>query len=145
MQQSLHQNLVLMMKSLFHHFLLYLQLTQFNLLIQNRFLQIIEKDNFGLDPNLINQHITSKTKAIVPMDYGGLSCKILELKKIAHDNNLMLIEDGAESLGSSVNGVKTGQLLMLQFLVFVGIKFSQLEKVVQLLQIQKIFMKKSNL
>jgi len=82
----------------------------------------IEKDNFGLDPNLINQHITSKTKAIVPMDYGGLSCKILELKKIAHDNNLMLIEDGAESFGSSVNGIKTGSIADATIFSFCGNK-----------------------
>jgi len=82
----------------------------------------IEKDNFGLDPDLISNHITSQTKAIVPMDYGGLSCKIIDLKKIAHENNLMLIEDGAEALGSSVNGKKTGSIADVTIFSFCGNK-----------------------
>lgn len=82
----------------------------------------IEETNFGLDPTLVNKQITSKTKAIVPMDYGGLSCKILELKKIAHENNLMLIEDGAEALGSSVDGKKTGSIADITIFSFCGNK-----------------------
>jgi len=82
----------------------------------------IEEDNFGLNPNLINKQITSQTKAIVPMDYGGLSCKILELKKVAHENHLMLIEDGAEALGSSVDGKKTGSIADVTIFSFCGNK-----------------------
>ena len=36
----------------------------------------IEKENFGLDPTLLEQKITSKTRVIMPMDYAGQSCKI---------------------------------------------------------------------
>ena len=82
----------------------------------------IEKDNFGLDPDLINNHITSKTKALVPMDYGGLSCKILELRKVARENNIMLIEDGAEALGSSIDGKKTGSIADATIFSFCGNK-----------------------
>ncbi|TLX95473.1 MAG: DegT/DnrJ/EryC1/StrS family aminotransferase, partial [Thaumarchaeota archaeon] len=48
----------------------------------------IEDATFGLDPTLISNKITSNTKAIVPMDYGGLSCKILEIQQVAKHNNL---------------------------------------------------------
>jgi len=70
----------------------------------------IEEDTLGLDPNLVSNNITTKTKAIIPMDYAGLPCKINELKKISQDNNTILIEDAAEALGSSINGQKTGSV-----------------------------------
>ena len=70
----------------------------------------IEETTFGLDPNSVLQKITSNTKAIIPMDYGGMSCKIFEIKKIAKDNNLILIEDAAEALGASVGGKKVGSI-----------------------------------
>ena len=68
----------------------------------------IEESTLGLDPKLLSKKITSKTKAIVPMDYGGLPCKIFDIKKIAEENDLFLIQDAAESLGSSINGKKIG-------------------------------------
>ena len=43
----------------------------------------IEEENYGLDPSLLEDHITQNTKAIMPMDYAGQSCKILEIKEIA--------------------------------------------------------------
>ena len=42
------------------------------------------------------------------MDYGGLSCKITEISEVAKKNNLILIEDAAECLGSTVKGIKVG-------------------------------------
>lgn len=82
----------------------------------------IETTNFGLDPSLLHSVITPNTKAIVPMDYGGVSCKIEEIKKIASENNLIVIEDAAEALGTSVNGVKTGNLSDLSIFSFCGNK-----------------------
>lgn len=82
----------------------------------------IEEITFGLDPNLLSDKITSNTKAIVPMDYGGLSCKILEIQKIVKDHNLLLIEDAAESLGASVNGKKVGSIADSSIFSFCGNK-----------------------
>jgi perosamine synthetase len=82
----------------------------------------IEKTTFGLDPNYVLSQINSNTKAIIPMDYGGMSCKIFELKKIAEDTNLVLIEDAAESLGSSVNGHKVGSVADTSIFSFCGNK-----------------------
>ena len=61
----------------------------------------IETENCGLDPKSISQKITQKTKAVVPMDYGGLSCKIFDIKQTAIENNLILIEDAAEALAAA--------------------------------------------
>lgn len=82
----------------------------------------IEEETFGIDPKLLEKKITKKTKAILPMDYGGMSCKIFELKKIANENNLLLIEDAAECLGSSVKGKKTGSVADTSIFSFCGNK-----------------------
>jgi perosamine synthetase len=68
----------------------------------------IETDTFGLDPESVKQKITTKTKAIIPVHYGGSPCKINELRKIAKDNNLLLIEDAAEAFGAELNNKKIG-------------------------------------
>jgi len=60
----------------------------------------IEDASFGLDPADVEAKITSKTKAIIPVHYGGYPCKIQELRKIADDHGLVLIEDAAEAFGA---------------------------------------------
>lgn len=68
----------------------------------------IEENTFGLDPDDVAEKITKKTKAIIPVHYGGSPCMIRELREIAQDNNLLLIEDAAEAFGASVRGQKVG-------------------------------------
>ena len=82
----------------------------------------IEDTTFGLDPELLSKSITQKTKAIVPVDYSGLSCKINEIKKVAENNNLIVVEDSAEALGSSINGKKTGSFSDSSIFSFCGNK-----------------------
>jgi len=67
----------------------------------------IEEETCGLNPESVEDKITKNTKAIIPVHYGGCPCKIEELKDIAEDNDLILIEDAAESLGASINGKNT--------------------------------------
>ncbi len=68
----------------------------------------IEGETYGLDPADVEKKITRRTKAIMPIHYGGLSCRIKELKKIAEKHKVLLIEDAAESLGATVDGQKVG-------------------------------------
>ncbi|MEO9276698.1 MAG: DegT/DnrJ/EryC1/StrS family aminotransferase [Nitrososphaera sp.] len=82
----------------------------------------IEESNFGLDFKSVSSKITPRTRAVVPMDYGGLPCKIFEMEKVAKDNNLVLIEDAAESLGSSINGKKVGSIADSSIFSFCGNK-----------------------
>jgi dTDP-4-amino-4,6-dideoxygalactose transaminase len=82
----------------------------------------IEEDTFGLNPTQLEGKITSKTKAIVPVDYAGLSCKIFEIKEIAQNKNVLLIEDAAESLGSAVKGRKVGSVSDAAIFSFCGNK-----------------------
>jgi len=82
----------------------------------------IEESHFGLDPELISEKITSSTRAIVPMDYGGLSCKIFEIQKVSQDKDIILIEDAAEALGAKVKGKKVGSNADASIFSFCGNK-----------------------
>ena len=69
----------------------------------------IEDETLGLDPKDVKNRITKKTKAIIPMHYGGKVCKhIEELREIAEINDLLLIEDNAESFGATLNNKLAG-------------------------------------
>lgn len=68
----------------------------------------IEDLTFGLDPKDARSKITRKTKAIIPIHCGGLPCQIEELRKVAEEFDLFLIEDAAESIGASIDGKKVG-------------------------------------
>jgi len=70
----------------------------------------IEEKTFGLEPEDVKRKISTRTKAMIPIHYGGCPCLIEELKEIARDHNLILIEDAAEALGASVNGRKAGAI-----------------------------------
>ena len=68
----------------------------------------IEEENFGLNPKRVKLEITKNTKAIIPIHYGGLPCKIVEINRIARNKKITLIEDCAESLGAKIKGVSVG-------------------------------------
>lgn len=68
----------------------------------------IENKTYGLDPEDVERRITPKTRAILPIHYGGSPCFIHELKRVAEKYNLLLIEDACESLGATVNEKKVG-------------------------------------
>lgn len=68
----------------------------------------IEDKTYALDPEDVKEKITKKTKAIIPVHYGGCPCLIPELKEIAEDNGLVLIEDAAEAFGAKIEGQKVG-------------------------------------
>jgi len=68
----------------------------------------IEEETFGLDPDDVSNKISPRTKAIIPIHYGGCPCRIKELKDMADDRKLVLIEDAAEAFGASVGDQKVG-------------------------------------
>ena len=58
----------------------------------------IHPTTLNIDPQLIQQAITPKTKAIVAVHYAGVGCEMESLLEIAEKNNLYLIEDAAQAL-----------------------------------------------
>jgi len=69
----------------------------------------IERKTYALDPEDVKNKITKKTKAIMPIHYGGCPALYIEaLKEIAEDHKILLIEDAAQSMGSKIKDEKTG-------------------------------------
>jgi perosamine synthetase len=60
----------------------------------------IDETTLNIDPTKIEEKITSKTKAIMPIDFRGHPAPLYEIKKIADKYGLKVIEDGAHSIGS---------------------------------------------
>jgi len=68
----------------------------------------IDEKTFNISPKDLLNRITPKTKAIIPVHYGGQPCDMKELIEIAEDYKLHIVEDCAHSLGAEYNGKKTG-------------------------------------
>lgn len=68
----------------------------------------IDEKTFNISPQDIVRRITPRTKAIIPVHYGGQSCDMSEIVEIAEDHHLSIVEDCAHSLGSEYNGQMTG-------------------------------------
>lgn len=68
----------------------------------------IEERTFGLDPDDVLEKITKKTRAIIPVHYGGCPCNITALRDIAEDHNIILIEDAAEAFGAKIGDRNVG-------------------------------------
>ncbi|KAJ0140406.1 dTDP-4-amino-4,6-dideoxygalactose transaminase [Colletotrichum tanaceti] len=70
----------------------------------------IEKDTMNLDVNLVEGAISTKTRAVVPVHYAGISCDMDALMEIASRHNLVVIEDAAQSLTSKYRGAYSGTI-----------------------------------
>ncbi len=70
----------------------------------------IEKETFNIDPAKIEEKITKKTKAIIPVHYGGHACAMDEIITIANDYDLMVIEDAAHAIGTKYKDKNIGNI-----------------------------------
>jgi dTDP-4-amino-4,6-dideoxygalactose transaminase len=68
------------------------------------------KDNPNIDENRIEELITTKTKAIVCVHYGGIACEMDKIIEIASKHNLFIIEDAAQAIDSYYNGIPLGSI-----------------------------------
>jgi len=68
----------------------------------------IEHETFGADPASISDKINSRTRAILPVHFGGQACRITEICEIARKNGAVVIEDAAHSFGAAVDGKAIG-------------------------------------
>lgn len=73
------------------------------------FVDIIE-DTFNLNPELIAEKITSKTKAILPVHLYGLPAEMEKIMKIASRHNLEVVEDACQAHGAETGGKKVGSI-----------------------------------
>jgi dTDP-4-amino-4,6-dideoxygalactose transaminase len=63
---------------------------------------------YNIDPSKIEEKITSRTKAIMPVHLYGQACEMEAIMKIAEKHNLFVVEDNAQSQGATFNGRLTG-------------------------------------
>ena len=70
----------------------------------------IEDETFGLNPEAVENAITSRTKAILTVNLFGHPSRLEELKSISIKHDLVLIEDNAQSPGAQCNGRLAGTI-----------------------------------
>ena len=70
----------------------------------------IDPRTHNINPELISECITERTKAILPVHFAGLPCDMDTIMKIAKDNSLAVIEDCAHAIESEYNNQKTGTI-----------------------------------
>lgn len=70
----------------------------------------IRPDTLNIDESLIEEAITDKTKAIVPVHYAGVSCEMDKIMEIAKQHHLYVIEDAAQGVMSKYNGQALGTI-----------------------------------
>jgi perosamine synthetase len=75
-----------------------------------------------LDPALIQQRITRRTKAILPVDYGGHPAELDALLELAAQHGLTVIEDASHALGARYRGRQVGSLAHMTTFSFHPVK-----------------------
>lgn len=70
----------------------------------------IRPDTMNIDETLIEDAVTSKTKAIVPVHYAGVACEMDTIMDIAKRHNLCVIEDAAQGVCSKYKGKPLGAI-----------------------------------
>lgn len=70
----------------------------------------IRPDTMNIDEKLIEDAITERTRAIVPVHYAGVGCEMDVIMDIAKRHNLMVIEDAAQGIMSAYKGQALGAI-----------------------------------
>ncbi|WP_018781146.1 UDP-4-amino-4,6-dideoxy-N-acetyl-beta-L-altrosamine transaminase [Bacillus pseudomycoides] len=82
----------------------------------------IKSDTYNIDPNLIKDKITNKTKAIIPVHFTGQPVELEKISKIAQEYNLTVIEDAAHALGATYKKKKIGSISDMTMFSFHPVK-----------------------
>lgn len=78
----------------------------------------IKKSDLNIDPIDIERKITSKTKAIMAVHWGGYPCDLFEIATIAKKYNLLFIADAAHACGATYGRLEIGHCIMEDYTVF---------------------------
>lgn len=82
----------------------------------------IETDTYCMNPQKLEEAITPRTKAIIPIDFAGQPCDMDEINSIARKHELTVIEDAAHSLGAVYKGKPVGALAPMTIFSFHPVK-----------------------
>lgn len=67
-------------------------------------------DTYNIDPEQVEEKITERTKALIPVHYTGQPCDMDRILALAKKHHLIVIEDAAHALGASYRGKRIGSL-----------------------------------
>lgn len=82
----------------------------------------INPRTYAIDPAAIEAHITSRTRAVIAVDFTGQACDYGAIQSICRRHNLLLIEDAAHSIGTSYCGRPVGSIADLTTFSFHPVK-----------------------
>ena len=82
----------------------------------------VEPHSLNIDPDHARHLVTEKTKAIVCVHYGGLPCDMDELRQVAAQRGIPIIEEAAQALGATYKGVPVGDISEFTVFSFQAIK-----------------------
>jgi perosamine synthetase len=82
----------------------------------------IHRGNWNIDPDMIEEAITPRTKAIIPVHLYGQPCDMERIMEIAERHHLFVVEDAAEAHGAEYNGRRVGSLGHMGCFSFYGNK-----------------------
>ena len=82
----------------------------------------INERTYNIDVAEIEKNITTQTKAIIPVDFTGQPADMDAIMALAKKHNLIVIEDGAHSLGATYKGRKVGTLADMTMFSFHPVK-----------------------
>ena len=82
----------------------------------------INPKTYNIDPANVKEKITDKTKAVVAVDYTGQAVELDPLLKMCHEKGIILIEDGAHSIGTKYKGKGVGSIADLTTFSFHPVK-----------------------
>lgn len=82
----------------------------------------IEPETLCLDPADLPRRLTPRTRAILPVHYGGQPCAMEEIHAFAREHGLHVVEDAAHAIGSTWRGRPVGSLSALSCFSFDPIK-----------------------
>lgn len=70
----------------------------------------IRPDTLNMDESLIRDRITSRTRAIIPLHYAGISCEMDPILALASKNGVAVVEDAAQGVGARYRGRPLGTI-----------------------------------
>lgn len=79
-------------------------------------------DDYNIDPAEIERHITPRTRAVLPVHYGGQPCRMDDILACAHAHGLPVVEDAAHAMGAAYRGRRIGTLGDVTAFSFYAIK-----------------------
>ena len=82
----------------------------------------IREDTLNIDPEEIRKRLSPRTRAILPVDFAGHPADLDEIKAIAEERGIIVIEDASHALGAEYKGHKIGSLADMTVLSFHPVK-----------------------